>query len=1142
MSDTDPKDPQSDQETVLKPSGEGLRPRISAAPAAPVDPAGPTGTQPAYRMSAAPVPLPGPGEEATTLNPLRPPPVPLPSPAPPSFAELTGGARAAVPLPGGPPRPPPPPHPPADANGWKAVSAPQALPPRATHSPSGLHPMPAAPVPPPQAGSMGHSPSGIVAPPAPAVAAGPSGSHSPSGLRPMPAQPASGPPERKPASSEGSDSGSARSRATPSKDHYTNPEFAVQEPTIGTRIHHYEIIRLLGRGGMGTVFLARDNRLGRRVAIKFLRTQSPELTRRFILEARTTAACSHENIVVIYEVDAWQGSPFMVFEYLQGKTLTRLIPEDKPLPPARGVELIVPVVRALAAAHSQGVVHRDLKPDNIFVTDSGITKVLDFGIAKVLQDEEHAPNLAAEVQRPRPPKEGLDDDSTTAELTQKGAMMGTLSFMAPEQWGIGVPIDHRADIWAVGIMLFKMLAGKHPLDPLRGHQLMVTGMLDTPMPKLAPRAPDHVPPELANVVDRCLLKRKEQRWPDAVSLLRALEPFLPGRYSTVELKIDESPYAGLAAFQESDAARFFGRTQEIVATVNRVRERPMLGVVGPSGAGKSSFVRAGLVPALKRSGEAWESMVLRPGRAPLAALASLVSPLVSTSSSVGEELSEQKKLAERLANEPGFVGAVLRARARREKKNILLFVDQFEELYTLVANEAERKAFTASLSAVADDATSPIRLVLSIRSDFLDRVPEDQRFMAELSQGLIFLGSPGVDGLRDALVQPADIAGYKFESQEIVDDMIKHLANTQGALPLLQFAATRLWDSRDAAKRLLTTASYQAIGGVAGALASHADAVVSKLPTAAQVLARAVFLRLVTPERTRAIVSLDELKELHPNTRELKTVLDELVQARLLVVQTGGGGGAATVEIVHESLLHSWPMLKRWLDESGEDAAFLEQLRTAARQWTQKSRPDELLWRGELADEAARFQRRYKAPLPEAQKAFLDGVVALTRRESRRKRAMTIGAVAFLCALLVASVVALVVIRRAQFEAETQATAAKLAEAAAKENLEAAEKKERERAAAQAEAEKAAAELREKQQELIKALKDAEDAAEVAKQAESKALKNAVAALQARKASDEAKSRADVARKKVQELLAAEQERAKRLEEQLGSEVIDTLK
>ncbi|MFZ5445888.1 MAG: protein kinase domain-containing protein, partial [Myxococcota bacterium] len=824
-------------------------------------------------------------------------------------------------------------------------------------------------------------------------------------------------------------SGSSQSLTPVSGRDFTSPEHRLEEPDVGTRIHHYEVIRLLGRGGMGSVYLARDTRLGRRVAIKFLRTHSPDLTKRFILEARTTAAVQHENIVIIFEVDAWQGMPFMVFEFITGQTLTKIAPEGKPLPAPRVVELIVPVVKALAYAHSQGIVHRDLKPDNIMIADSGQTKVLDFGIAKVLQgDEQSAP---AAISRPRAPKTNLEDEDDS-ELTQQGAMMGTLSYMAPEQWGIGVPIDHRADIWAVGIMMFKMLTGKHPLDPLKGHQLMVTGMLDTPMPSLRTKASD-VPAELAAVVDRCLLKRKEQRFPDAVTLLRALEPFLPGRY-TRELKIDESPYAGLAAFQENDANRFFGRAQEIAATVNRVRERPLIGVVGPSGAGKSSFVRAGLVPALKRSGENWESLVLRPGRNPLGGLAALISPMLNTAASISDELAEQKRLEERLKKEPGFVGAVLRGRARREKKNILLFVDQFEELYTLVPDVADRRAFTASLAAVADDPTSPIRLVLSVRSDFLDRVPEDPRFMAELSQGLVFLNSPGTEGLREAIVAPAELAGYRFETPEIVDDMLTHLATTQGALPLLQFAASKLWEARDAAKKVLTKSAYDALGGVAGALASHANAVLEKLPPQTQPLLRAIFLRLVTPERTRAIVSMDELRELHTNPTELQALVDELVQARLLTVQTGGG--AATVEIVHESLIHSWPMLKRWLEESGEDAAFLEQLRTATRQWTQKGHPEDLLWRGELADEAQRFQRRFRGNLPATQKSFLGAVVELSARQARRKRTLTVAALAFLGLLAAAASVAVVVIAAARADAQEKATAAVLAEAEARKNLE----------------------------------------------------------------------------------------------------------
>ncbi len=923
--------------------------------------------------------------------------------------------------------------------------------------------------------------------------------------------------------------------APPERGEHTDPEFHLTDPEPGTRIHHYEVIKLIGRGGMGSVFLGRDTRLGRRVAIKFLRTQSPDLTKRFILEARTTAACSHENIVVIYEVDAWRGSPFMVFEFLQGQPLTKFMPEHKPLAAGRAVELMVPVVRALAYAHSQGVVHRDLKPDNIFVTDGGITKVLDFGIAKVLQSDEKAPEYAS---RPRAPKSSLEDEDDS-ELTQKGAMMGTLAYMAPEQWGIGVPIDHRADVWSVGIMLFKMLAGRHPLHPLAGHQLMVTGVLTEPMPLLSTVAPD-VPKELANAVDRCLLKHKERRWPDAVSLLRALEPFLPGRF-TRELQLDESPYAGLSSFQEHDADRFFGRQLEVAALVNRLSERPLVGIVGPSGAGKSSFVRAGVVPALKRSGD-WEAMVVRPGKNPLAALASLVAPLVGTSGSVADDVEEQKKLTERLKTEPGFVGAVLRARARREKKNLLLFVDQFEELYTLVPDAAERWAFTSCLAAVADDVTSPIRLVLSLRSDFLDRVPEDPRFMAELSQGLVFMNSPGTEGLREAIVHPAELAGYHFESAAIVEDMVSHLAATPGALPLLQFAAQKLWENRDSAKKRLTVAGYEAIGGVVGALASHADAVLAKLPPQALPTVRALLLRLVTAEKTRAIVSLEELRELSKDQQQTQRLVDELVQARLLVVQTGAGAGAATVELVHESLIHRWPTLKRWLEESSEDSAFLEQVRSAARQWQQQGRDADLLWRGEWADEAARFERRYRGPLSDSQRAFLEATIALGARAARRRRTLVAGALAVLSALLLAAGLALVKIQAAKNEADQQRAIAEKAEHEAKENLVKAELNAKARDEAAKRAQEAAEQLTTKQTALLNALNEAQAAKTEAQRSEERAVINAAEAATQKARSEAAKQRVEEAMRKVESLRQEEIERRRKLEQQLGSPVIDELK
>jgi len=362
-------------------------------------------------------------------------------------------------------------------------------------------------------------------------------------------------------------------------------------------------------------------------------------------------------------------------------------------------------------------------------------------------------------------------------------------------------------------MLFEMLAGWHPYQELREDPYPWVTKLELPMPSLRVSAPQ-VPRALADVVDSCLRKRKEDRLPDAQALLRALEPFLPGRYSAQPVQVESGPYAGLRSFQEEDAGRFFGRSREIAAMVTRIRDWPLMAAVGPSGVGKSSFVRAGVGPALNNSGEKWESLVVRPGRDPVPALAALLSPMVSTSPSVNDDLGAQKELAARLSAEPGYFGSALRSSARRTGQRFLLFVDQFEELYTMSADPAARRAFTACLASAADDATSPVRVIVSIRSDFLGRVAEDPHFMNELAKGLFFLGPPSPEGLREAIVQPAEMAGYRFEKPSMVDEMMKYLEATPGALPLLQFTAAQLWERRDPARKVLTESSYLALGGI----------------------------------------------------------------------------------------------------------------------------------------------------------------------------------------------------------------------------------------------------------------------------------------------------------------------------------------
>jgi WD40 repeat protein/serine/threonine protein kinase len=757
---------------------------------------------------------------------------------------------------------------------------------------------------------------------------------------------------------------------------------------------------------MGTVFLARDRSLGRLVAIKLIAGHTGARAERFLVEARATAQISHENIVVIHELGEHFGRPYIVLEYLKGRTLGELLDErrarshdesasgPKPpragarsadenhdqgagagLPPGRAVELVIPVVRALACAHERGVVHRDLKPANIMLTDTGVVKVLDFGIAKLEGSREAAgaENLT---------DEGAGDKDDPA-LTTAGARIGTAAYMSPEQWET-LPVDHRTDIWAVGVILAELVLGRHPLADWRG----TGGHFDArrppaPMPSLREMRPDLG--KLGLIIDRCLIERKEDRMGSARELLRELKS-LSSDFRRSYATEEQNPYAGLYAFQQGDEARFFGRSRPIAEVVARLAEQPLVAIVGPSGAGKSSFVRAGVIPALARAGDAVEAFTIRPGPAPLAALAELLLTHASRTSthdgvSTAREalvLESREDLIAKLCAEPGLLGTRLRARARRKLTRAVLFVDQLEELYTL-APETERTTFFACLAGVADDPGSPLRVILAIRSDFLDRIAEAHAAMTGLSRGLMLLAPMDREGLRKALVRPLEAVEHAFERDDLVEEMLDTLEHTSAALPLLSFTAAKLWEGRDRARRLLTEASYRRLDGVIGALAGHADAVLEAMSPEERRLARAALLRLVTPERTRAPCRLGELVELGAAPLDIERVLGRMIDARLLTVE-GKSGADAMVELVHESLITGWPTLSRWLTENEEDVAFLSRLRHAAREWHASGRSDGLLWRDQAASDARRWRARYSGELAPAEERYLSAVIKRARR------------------------------------------------------------------------------------------------------------------------------------------------------------------
>ena len=275
----------------------------------------------------------------------------------------------------------------------------------------------------------------------------------------------------------------------------------------GSRLDSYEIIAPLGAGGMGEVYRARDSVLKRDVAIKVLPadwSRDPDRLRRFELEAQAAAALNHPNIISIFHVARYDGSPYIVTELLQGETLRDHLRKG-PMRLREVLDFGVELVRGLAAAHDAGVVHRDLKPENIFVTKDGRTKILDFGLARL-----------------DPAKAAGADGSTLSVRPESspGHVMGTVGYMSPEQVR-GQVADARSDIFAVGVILYEMLTGRRAFQKATSAETM-TAILNEDPPAISQIGPGFSP-GLQRILNRCLSKKPEQRFQHASDLGFALE-------------------------------------------------------------------------------------------------------------------------------------------------------------------------------------------------------------------------------------------------------------------------------------------------------------------------------------------------------------------------------------------------------------------------------------------------------------------------------------------------------------------------------------------------------------------------------------------------------------------------------------------
>jgi WD40 repeat protein len=748
----------------------------------------------------------------------------------------------------------------------------------------------------------------------------------------------------------------------------------------GQQIKGYTLLERIGAGGFGAVYRAEQPQVGREVAVKIILPQyanHPDFIRRFEVEARVIARLEHPHIIPLYDYWRDPNGAYLVMRYLRGGSLRSRISQQGPLSLAETSHVLDQLAGALTVAHRHDVVHRDIKPDNILFDENGNTYLTDFGIAKDLSQDGH--------------------------MTQADIVVGSPAYLSPEQVRAEA-VTPRSDIYSLGLLLFEMLAGRHPYDEERPTSLLLKH-LNEPMPPLKTVLAD-IPEGVERVLQRATAKDPEARYADVLTLAAAfrqaillddgsaavlagsMAPTLAPMEHT--LLLDEeainNPYKGLAAFEEVDTANFFGRENLVDRLLTRLREaRPgehFLAVIGPSGSGKSSVVKAGIIPRMRHGtlpGSArWFVVEMEPGMYPLEELeAALLRIAVNPPSSLLTQLKEDTR-------------GLLRATKRilpDDRSQLFLFIDQFEEVFTQARDRDEVAHFLDSLVTAVTAPDSRLRVVITLRADFYDR-PLLYPAFGDLVRRFTEVVLPmTAEELERAIVGPAQRVGVQLE-HGLVNQIIADVSQQPGALPLLQYALTELFERREG--RVLTLRAYHQIGGALGALARRADEVYATLDSDQQELARQLFLRMVTlgeggAEDTRRRVTQTELASLTSDSIALDDVINAFDRSRLLTFDHDPNTRERTVEVAHEALIREWTRLQAWLTESREDLLIHRRLRAAVGDWQRAGHDASYLLTGARLSQYETWLAETDLALGPDEVAYLQASIAQREQQAARE-------------------------------------------------------------------------------------------------------------------------------------------------------------
>jgi WD40 repeat protein len=759
----------------------------------------------------------------------------------------------------------------------------------------------------------------------------------------------------------------------------------------------YRVEELLGRGGMGEVHRAYDTVNHRHVALKRLPgVAGEEFRARFRREARIAAQLDAPHIVPINAHGEIDGQLYLDMRLVDGPDLKRLL-ADGPLDPVRANEILTQVASALDAAHTNDVLHRDVKPANILLDADGTAYLADFGIAR---------SIAPDVTR----------------LTQTGEQIGTLDYMAPERL-MRDDVDAASDVYSLACVLFQCLTGRVPF-PAPDTVGKLAAQLNDPPP--APSLFDRrIPPAMDLVVRTGMDKDPRRRYPSAGELMTAATAVTseaptaavidlpmgadPGQTYFVRLlatfgggqptadpptKVvhDRCPYPGLQSFGTADSDWFFGREQAVRDLLARLARQhadsgPLL-VVGASGAGKSSLLHAGLLAAHTRNDPSAPRLAMTPGDRPIGTLAARLAALTR---------ADAHRLAGQLYQRPERFGELCLGAVARSDAPLVIAVDQVEELFTQTVDPREREAFVVALASAW-----PARVVLAVRADFVEQCITLEPLKPVLAAPYV-LGPLTADELAQVVTRPAEAAGLMLEPG-LVDRLITDVGagRDPGALPRLAHALRETWHNRSG--NVLTLKGYQQTGGVDRAVALTADGVYTRLNEYDRYALRAAMLRMIT------LLDGGGIARRRARRADLPArVLESLVAARLVTVDRD------SVTLSHDALLTAWPRLVEWVAEDRQGLLVRQQLDEAAAGWRAGGQDRADLYRGARLAAALEWAAG-RGDLTRDEWTFLQASDRDRRRRTRRLRGLVAGLATLLALALVAGFVAVVAYNNAERE------------------------------------------------------------------------------------------------------------------------------